>query len=225
MPKTFNGVDVNSSNGQINWGRVKNAGIDFAIISAGEIRGNGFRQDRYFEKNIKGASENKIPAGVLIRVSESSSNQETAKSDGFIGTLEKYRNLIALPVFLKAEEISGQQRQTDEETIKSIADKIGKRGFSAGLCIDSAERGRIFSVADLWLWQENMRVRVVENTVVMPDGVAVWRYTSNGRVDGIPGAVGMNVGFKDYLARRTRKVHIVRSGETLLAIAQRNNTT
>ena len=54
------GIDVSYHQGNINWTKVKNDGIKFAIIRAG----SGTKEDSKFKENMKGALDAGIQVGV-----------------------------------------------------------------------------------------------------------------------------------------------------------------
>ena len=60
------GIDVSHHQGAIDWGKVKAAGIDFAIIRCGYGDDMESQDDRCWEANIKGCEENGIPYGIYI---------------------------------------------------------------------------------------------------------------------------------------------------------------
>ena len=58
------GIDVSSWQGNIDWGTVKNQGIDFAIIRTGYGKtAPEVQTDAYFEQNYSGATANGIKVG------------------------------------------------------------------------------------------------------------------------------------------------------------------
>ena len=56
------GIDVSVHNGNIDWNRVKNAGIQFAILRAGYGK-VASQKDKQFENNYNGAKLAGIPVG------------------------------------------------------------------------------------------------------------------------------------------------------------------
>ena len=51
----FRGIDVSKWNGNINWQKVKNAGISFAIVREGYGKKDPKQIDKKFKENINGA--------------------------------------------------------------------------------------------------------------------------------------------------------------------------
>ncbi|MDD2297411.1 MAG: glycoside hydrolase family 25 protein, partial [Sphaerochaetaceae bacterium] len=60
------GIDVSEHNGVIDWGKVKAAGIEFAMIRCGYGQNCVAQDDRYFERNVEEAERVGIPWGVYL---------------------------------------------------------------------------------------------------------------------------------------------------------------
>ena len=60
----YKGIDVSKWNGEIDWRKVKNAGIDFAIIREGYGKESPNQIDKKFEENYNGAKNNGVNVGV-----------------------------------------------------------------------------------------------------------------------------------------------------------------
>lgn len=100
--RIYNGIDVSTHNGNIDWKSVKASGVDYAIIRLGYT---GYSRERFstrydtaFEANISGARAAGLPVGVYWysqAVNTSEARQEAQK------LLAKLRNYsIDLPVFM-----------------------------------------------------------------------------------------------------------------------------
>lgn len=66
--KTMLGIDVSSFQGEIDWEKVKDAGVEFAIIRLGfgYTVNMELVLDKYFQENLKGAKDNGIQVGVYF---------------------------------------------------------------------------------------------------------------------------------------------------------------
>ncbi len=60
------GIDVSVWQGEINWSKVKNDGVDFAIIRCGYGQDQADQDDEYWNANVKGCEANGIPYGVYL---------------------------------------------------------------------------------------------------------------------------------------------------------------
>lgn len=67
-PSTKIGIDVSSWQGEIDWQKAKTSGVEFAFIRIGYQTGydGEYIIDRYFERNIQGATEAGLPVGVYF---------------------------------------------------------------------------------------------------------------------------------------------------------------
>ena len=60
------GIDVSYAQGKIDWKKVKDAGIQFALIRCGFGNDLKSQDDKQFEANVKGCEENGIPWGLYL---------------------------------------------------------------------------------------------------------------------------------------------------------------
>ena len=74
------GIDVSHWQGNIDWSKVKAAGISFAIIKAGGSD-DGFYTDSKWEANYKGAKANGIAVGAYYFVGPKCVNAAAGKAD------------------------------------------------------------------------------------------------------------------------------------------------
>ena len=83
-PKTGvnNGIDVSKWQGKIDWSKVKNAGIDFAVIRIGFRGENGkIYKDEYADYNIQQASKNEILVGVYFFSTAVNTNEAVEEAE------------------------------------------------------------------------------------------------------------------------------------------------
>ena len=71
LPATLKGIDVSAYQGEVDWQKAKDAGIDFAILRCGygsEWNGEGEynQDDQYWERNADACTELGIPFGVYL---------------------------------------------------------------------------------------------------------------------------------------------------------------
>ena len=63
--EVLNGVDISAWQEKVNWKKIKNDGIDFAILRAGYGK-KANQEDAYFATNFKNASAAGLPVGILM---------------------------------------------------------------------------------------------------------------------------------------------------------------
>lgn len=61
--EVLNGVDISAWQEKVNWKKIKNDGIDFAILRAGYGK-NASQEDAYFATNFKNATAAGLPVGI-----------------------------------------------------------------------------------------------------------------------------------------------------------------
>ncbi len=135
------GVDVShyqSDHGAIDWKRVKDSGITFAIIKCGgrSIGTDGkLYKDPAFEQNIVGALANGIQVGIYFFSQAKTTSEASAEADYCLSLIQKYK--ITYPVAFDWE--SGKNYRVNKAKISNqqltnicttFADKIAAAGYT-----------------------------------------------------------------------------------------------
>lgn len=193
---SFKGIDVSKWQGVIDWQKVKNAGIDFAMIREGYGKKDPNQIDKKFEENFSGAKSVGIGVGVY-HYSYADSVKDAINEAHFC--LENIRNRpLEYPVVIDIEDremlkLSNRQRT---DIVKAFCDEIERNGYYAMFyCNLNWLNNYLYAQEltpryDLWLAQWGVSFPAVS--------CGIWQYTSNGTVDGISGNVDMNVANRDY---------------------------
>lgn len=193
------GIDVSAWQGQIDWEKVADYGMGFAILRITEA---GNIVDKYFEANLTGCNKHKIPVGVYKYSYAMTIAEIQSEARKVVDTLNNRK--IQYPVFLDLEHHN--QRVLGSESIHKMADAFQKIIEAAGYkfaiycnvdwyetVICSHLKKYDFWVAsypendDGWL-QERLR----------PDFGVGWQYSSKAKIPGINGTVDRSVFYKDY---------------------------
>lgn len=194
----INGIDVSYHQGIINWDTVKKH-ISFAMIRAGYGQGT---VDKYFERNSSECERLNIPYGVYWFSYAKNANEAIQEAQFCLNTI-KNKNL-SYPVVFDFEYASDENavknkyklNNTDRYIIaKSFLETVEKAGYYAMIYSnkDYLSKGFIALTEryDLWFarWGD------IEEP---GQTCGIWQWTDNGKVEGINGAVDLNVAFKDY---------------------------
>lgn len=204
--KVFNGIDVSVYQGTIDWTKVNESGIDFAMIRAG-YRGYGDKgslvEDTMFAKNALGAKINKIDIGVYFY--SQAINIEEAKEEAkfVVSLIKKYGIDVKYPIAIdtelspmgtgRADNISKEKRT---EVVKAFCETIKQLGYKPMIyankywLYDNLNVQQI-SQYDIWL------AHYIESTDYKYQYM-MWQYTNTGKVDGITGNVDKNYCYKKY---------------------------
>lgn len=193
------GIDVSKWNGDIDWDRVKNAGVEFVIIRAG-YRGSvtgSLVEDPYFETNIKGASSSGIPVGVYFFTQAVNEVEAVEEASAVLELIREYH--LEYPIFIDTEGAGGNGRadglDVDTRTLvcEAFCRTITNAGYEAGVYGSRNWYNNNLHANKL----ENYRIWLAEyRSVPLYQGYyQMWQYTSKGQVDGISGNVDMNVSY------------------------------
>lgn len=197
------GVDVSVHQEEINWEKVKESGIDFAMIRLG-YRGYGSGEaglDENYVQNITGAREAGLDAGVYFFSQAITAEEAVEEANLVIESLEGLN--VNYPVVFDWEIITGDSARTDNVSVDTLTDccvafceTVKNAGYTP--MIYQNKRTSIFKLDlnrlndyDFWLAEYN------EEPSYYYD-FDMWQYTSSGRVPGIKGEVDLNISFKDY---------------------------
>ena len=83
----WKGIDVSSNQGMINWGAVKTAGCDFAILRSTIKSG---RPDKQFDANVVGCREQRIPFEVYKYTYALTSTQAVDEAQQVVSLLRSH---------------------------------------------------------------------------------------------------------------------------------------
>ena len=188
------GIDVSYHQGIINWNKVKQAGIEFAIIRIGYGKYD-FQKDKQFENNYKNAKSNSIKVGVYHYSYAVNVDEAKKEADLVIKWLDDRQ--LDLPVYFDIEDKSQASLSTNlrTEMAKSFCEKIENAGYWAGIY---ANKNWLETKLDMnFLKDYTVWLAEWTNSPTYKGSYAMWQYTSNGTVDGIGGRVDMNYQVKE----------------------------
>ena len=197
------GVDVSVHQHDIDWEKVKESGVDFAIVRLG-YRGYGSGEpglDENYEKNIKGAREAGLDTGVYF-FSQAINTEEAVEEAELV--IKSIKDLdVNYPVVFDWELIGEDSARTDNISVDTLTDccvafceTIKNAGYTP--MIYQNKRTSIFKLDlnrlkdyEFWLAEYNDEPSYYYD-------FSMWQYSSDGTVPGIDGRVDMNIAFKDY---------------------------
>ena len=193
------GIDVSEHQGDINWKKVKKAGVKFAMVRLGysSCRDGAINMDVFFEKNMAGTQKAGIDTGVYF-FSQATTTDEALKEARFVVDNIKDRN-VTMPVAFDMEPVTEDDRinglSIKEKT--EVADafltavtKAGYKGMIYGNAwwIDGNFDLSYLTDYDLWLAAYG-----IENDCCCK--YAMWQYADWGRIDGINTNVDLDIYF------------------------------
>lgn len=191
------GIDVSYFQGNIDWNKVKAAGVDFAIIRAGGryYGGGGLYVDDNFEKNIKGALAAGIKCGVYVFSAAINEVEGAQEANLILNAIQGYN--ITGPLVIDLEVNYGRAQNLTKSQRTNIAltalEVLKSSGHNAMLYTghyfyqNYLEPSRLTGYP-LWIAYYTSDYNKVSDVPY-----SIWQYTSSGSVPGISGRVDLNV--------------------------------
>ena len=196
---SYAGVDVSAFQGDIDWQKVKDSGIDFAIIRLG-YRGYGkagkMVEDEFAQDNLAEATEVGLPIGAYFFSQALSIAEADEEIEFMLEILGEYK--LQMPIILDWEIPGADNPRTknmDLETLTAIQVHFCKvmteKGYDPMIYFNWHQSKTLLRLSDLeeypfWL-------ALYQDRMTYPWHVEMWQYTDQGRVPGIEGNVDLNV--------------------------------
>lgn len=190
--KELKGIDVSAYNGEIDWKKVANDGIEFAMIRLG---GRGYGEegelftDDYALTNIKQAKENKIKVGAYFYSQATSEAEAEEEADYAVQILNKTK--LDLPVAYDFEHVGEEEARTDNITSEErnnfsevFCGKINEAGYDA-MVYAFAEDFDNGVKTNYPLWLSDKENKSKEKYIML-------QYSTDGKVNGINGSVDLD---------------------------------
>jgi len=201
------GIDVSKWQYDINWKKVAAAGIDYAIIRLG-YRGTAAEgntaMDPYFEQNIKGALDAGLHVGVYYFTQAITVEEAIAEANIVIDALKGYN--ITFPVVYDTEYREGGRandlpNELRTACAKAFCDTVLAAGYTPVIYTSTNWSVLNLNLEELTNYDLWYAYYGNPEDLYYPYEYTMWQYTDSGKVDGINGAVDMNISFMDYSTR------------------------
>ena len=188
-PGALQGIDVSSHQQEIDWQKVRGAGISFAILRVG-FRGYAesgtLNLDERFAENYDGAKAAGLQVGVYFYSQATSVAEAEAEAAFVLEALDG--RALDLPVFYDWEEVSrgrtgGYATMRVSDFAAAFCGAVREAGYRSGVYFSQSYGYRIMRLENLldsafWLAEYN-------SYQSFDYAVGFWQYTGKGRVDGI----------------------------------------
>ena len=191
------GIDVSKWNEEIDWEKVKDAGIEYAIIRCG-YRGASSGSlviDPNFTENIEGAIAADIPVGVYFFTQAVTESEAVEEASMVIHLIEDYD--VDYPVFLDSESAGGKGRADDlsveqRTTVhNAFLQTIAAAGYETGVY---GSKNWLEKQLDMERLSEyNTWLAEYTEAPSYSEYYHIWQYTSKGTVPGISTRVDLNL--------------------------------
>lgn len=215
------GIDVSRWNGIVDWKKVKDQGIDFAMIKSStgwydendEAAGEeyDFQYDKQFLNNIKGASENNLSFGIYHYSLAKNIEEARLEAEYVLNAINEYgktyKNNMTLPIAYDIEDSSIQKLSKAKITENAIAFcvKIYEAGYTPIIYSNNnffrnyIDLDKLNAMAyNYWFAAPKTNPNFSDKITIADTKISpiMWQYSFDGDVEGAntdQGKVDMNV--------------------------------
>ena len=191
------GIDVSYHNGTIDWKRVKQQEVEYAIIRCGYGTNDKNQDDKKWEENVKGCTDNNIPYGVYLYSYADTVEKASSEADHAIRLLQGKK--FKYPVYYDLEEDKLRDKiskQTIADIAQTFCDKLSAKGYTVGIYANKDWFTNYLTDSRFNNWTKWV---AQYNTVCNYKGkYDMWQCSSTGRVPGISGNVDLNYSYSSF---------------------------
>ena len=188
------GVDVSKWQGSIDWKKVKDSNIDFAMIRASYgLEG----VDPNFVTNVRGSNQVGISAGAYHYSYAKTTEESLREAKHFLKLIERFPFQYPLALDMEDQSQAGLGKELLTDIANVFLTALEQNGYYAMLYANKYWLENKFNMErlkkfDIWLAEYGV------NRVDYDGAIGMWQFTNSGLVDGINGYVDRNKSFKDY---------------------------
>ena len=194
------GIDVSRYQGNIDWEKVRDVGVEFAIIRVGgrTYSGNGeIYEDVNAEKNYKGATAAGLKIGVYF-FAQAINVAEAREEAAYV--LDRIKNWnLEMPVVYDWEYVNSKARTANvdvatlTECTKAFCEIIEEAGYDAMVYFNPTHQESRVDLEQLMDYQ--FWLAMYSDRMTYPYHIDMWQYTDQGVIPGIEGPVDINLYF------------------------------
>lgn len=200
-PASEEGIDISSFSGDIDWTKVKSSGVDFVMVRIGG-RGYGDKGELYADERaleyMKDAHNVGLKVGAYFFSQAITTAEAVEEADYVKGILGD--TTLEYPVAFDWEIIKNDNARTDTvsstqatECARAFCERITEYGYKPMIYAPSRELYFKYDLTrlsnyDIWYCE-------YANVPEFYYQFTMWQYSETGHVDGIDGAVDLNICF------------------------------
>lgn len=195
------GIDVSTYQGYPDWKKVKEDGVEFAILKASQGRAESSEsylfRDSKFVYNITNATAAGIPCGVYHYFTAQTEAECDREAEFFLSVIEPYKDKIALYAAIDVESkyLTGIAKPTLTALVRRFCEAVARAGYEPIVYTNPDWlRNRLGDLSDYFLWLALWRSKLLKPGGY--DNMEIWQWGAS-KVDGIVGNVDTNIGYFD----------------------------
>ena len=200
---SIRGIDVSKYQGTIDWKKVAEAGVDYAIIRLG-YRGMNegtLELDPVFEKNMEGAAAAGIKTGVYFFSQAVTKKEAEEEADFVLRAISKYK--VTYPVIFDTERVAtynaranGLSYEDRTDMCITFCDRVAAAGYTPMIYANT--KYMIMGINLERLEKYDKWFAVYSDKITFPYDFQMLQYSESGSIPGIKGNVDLDISFVDY---------------------------
>lgn len=192
------GIDVSYCQTKVDWQKVKEEGIRFAMVRVGYCMNDGaLKVDRMFKSHMEGAVAAGLDVGVYLYSYATSPSAAKKAAQQVMKAVEPYR--LTYPIALDMEyddEYIKNSKENNTAIAAAFLREMEKGGYYAMLyCskdfLDSYLLPERLTAFDKWIAQYASKCTSAHKH-------GIWQYSGSGKIRGVAEKVDLDVAYKDY---------------------------
>ena len=196
--KVNRGVDVSSLNGEIDWTKVSEDRIAFAMIRAAVRNSDGeLEQDELFEENMKGAKSVGIRTGCYVDLDAAAEEDAEKIADFVLSNLGMTQQEMGAPIAVRVQipdnssSLSGHTREEWTQGVRAFCSRIRKAGYEPVIYANTAGFHMLLNMNELEEYDK--WIADYGDYLYFPYKFRCWQYSLKGTVNGIEGDVALDL--------------------------------
>lgn len=203
QPVSIRGIDVSKYQGDVDWKKVAEAGVEFVIVRMG-FRGMNegtLEVDPYFKKNVEGALKAGLKVGIYFFSQAVNEKEAVEEADFVLEAIKTYN--ITYPVIFDTERVATYDARANsisyaQRTANTIAfcDRVAEAGYTPMIYANT--KYMVMGIDLEALEKYEKWFAVYSDNITFPYHFSMLQYSESGSVPGITGNVDLNISFVDY---------------------------
>ena len=206
------GVDISYWNEDVDFKKLKKAGIDFVIIRAGSIKQ---QPDRMFESHYKNAKAAGLDVGCYFYSYAETVSEVEEEVEILLELIDG--KTFEYPIYFDMEENFQTHLSTERrmEMCHTFCSLLIDSGYFPGVysnlkwLTNYFDAEELCAYFDVWYARYPLDSSNATKPIYFEDwdyelpeapSYGIWQFTQSGRIDGIEGNVDINIAYKDYPA-------------------------
>lgn len=191
------GIDVSYHNGTIDWKKVKQSEVEYAIIRCGYGTNDKNQDDKKWEENVKGCIDNNIPYGVYLYSYADTVEKASSEADHAIRLLQGKKFKYPVYYDLEEEAIRKKLSKTEIANIaKTFCNKLSAKGYTVGIYANKDWFTNYLTDSCFNNWTKWV---AQYNTVCNYQGkYDMWQCSCTGKIPGISTNVDLNYSYSPF---------------------------